>query len=168
MDAFRPKSEKNLVNFSETGLQLLEEEETEESVGHTFIELLCNKQSYHRNDGPDCGPYSLYIVNPGSVLFNPPESFEIKAELDKQKAKVDQMINAEGFHVIEHILLRPKVAAVSSYSYQLKVKGEPVLLGTDKFNTSPKKGSQKEKHFLEILQQIGAKWDGQFNCGQNG
>ena len=106
-----------------------------------FFKLLKDKNNYMGLQVGSCGPYSLEIVNPGAVLAFHPQFYQRKTDLENAILRTKDCINAEGFHVVEHILLRPGLKSKSRCVLQLEVVIEDhpcnniLLTGTNSFKT---------------------------------
>ncbi len=105
----------------------------------SFLERLLDKRNYWRTenqdnkgDRDDIGPFNLEIIDPAQVVaVTPPKALNDLENLDfvtsetledvgfyrlvrdRKEAfdEVMQFLNREGFHVVEHILLSPKIKA---------------------------------------------------------
>jgi hypothetical protein len=64
-------------------------------------------RAYHRADPGDCGPYAIELVDPAERLAFHPRVYPSHEAREDGVAGVRSAIDAEGFHVLEHILLRP-------------------------------------------------------------
>ncbi len=79
--------------------------------GNTLVELAQATPNFRLIDDEDGSClYSWELTNEGKdrILGVPPHSFSSVEERDKAIAILQARINDEGFHVVEHILLRPK------------------------------------------------------------
>ncbi len=72
-----------------------------------FLQLLREKENYKPLDMNDCGPFSLELVQSSEVLGKHPASYCSYSELEEAIGRTKACLNNEGFHLLEHILLRP-------------------------------------------------------------
>jgi hypothetical protein len=80
-------------------------------AGNTIVELAQTRDNFRSIDAEDgSGTYSWELTNRSKdrILAVPPQTFASQAERDRSIAAIQAQINEEGFHVVEHILLRPK------------------------------------------------------------
>lgn len=87
-----------------------------------LLDLLHEKSNYQRVDINDCGPFSLEITDPHHVLATHPASYCSQKELHGEIEQTKSHINTEGFHVVEHILLRPRNGAESRHHVSLEIE----------------------------------------------
>lgn len=73
------------------------------------LALLDNKNNYARLDTAADGSPTLVLVNPDYVVANHPRSYTTRAERQKAWDNVRQHIHTEGMHLVEHLLLRPRM-----------------------------------------------------------
>ena len=73
-----------------------------------YNHLLFNKSNFKWEGKADCGPFELVIVNPKEALATHPYCYETEATAQAAAEATLACLNVEGFHVVEHILLRPK------------------------------------------------------------
>jgi hypothetical protein len=71
-------------------------------------ELLWDLRNYQRIEDDTCGPFGIELTDPGVVIAQHPLTYTSRNDRDAAIATVRNAINAEGFHVLEHILLRPR------------------------------------------------------------
>lgn len=93
---------------------------------HTFCRLLADQAHYQATDVLGCGPYSIELVNPDEALAEHPQCYNFVSDLKEAMARTMSCIHEEGFHFVEHILLRPhkyaerkEVAGVGSTAYEV-------------------------------------------------
>lgn len=78
---------------------------------NTLVELAQIQENFRLIDDEDGSSiYSWELTNPDKdqILAVPPQTFRTKEERDRSIAAIQERIDDEGFHVVEHILLRPK------------------------------------------------------------
>jgi hypothetical protein len=75
-----------------------------------FCELIKNKNNWQRTETDDCGPFGIEIVDPSAVLAEHPAAYVRRDQVDAIRADLKVCLESEGFHVLEHILLRPHEA----------------------------------------------------------
>ncbi len=75
-----------------------------------FDQLKKCKDNFRITGDEDCGEYGVELVDPNRVLAKHPTTYDNKYDRDKAIERVNDCLNVEGFHVLEHILLRPKTA----------------------------------------------------------
>lgn len=92
--------------------------EEAQCVFEVFLQLLKDKQNYHSIQLLDCNLFGLEITHPKEVLATHPQRYTTKTELQKAIERTQNCINAEGFHLVEHILLRPKTGISNHISIQ--------------------------------------------------
>jgi len=71
-------------------------------------ELLHDLRNYQRVEDSNCGPFGIELTDPAQVIAEHPLAYSTQAARDAAIAATRSAINAEGFHVLEHILLRPQ------------------------------------------------------------
>ncbi|MBW8682913.1 hypothetical protein [Chitinophaga rhizophila] len=84
--------------------------------------LLSDLRNYQRGDEDTCGPFSVTLVNPEGVLAEHPLTYTSITARDAAMEHVLQAISAEGMHVLEHILMRPRSQQQSYESWQLELE----------------------------------------------
>jgi hypothetical protein len=80
-------------------------------AGNRIVELVQTDDNFRRIDAEDGNnTYSWELTNPSKdrILAIPPQTFATAVARDRSIAAIQAQINEEGFHVVEHILLRPK------------------------------------------------------------
>ena len=55
-----------------------------------------------------CRPFGIELVYPGAIIASHPQAYHLRSEVQEAVRRTQQCIYAEGMHVMEHILLRPK------------------------------------------------------------
>jgi len=93
------------------GSQSKDVSENEENTRPPFLEVLQRKSNYYIEGDDYCGPFSIEIGHPDEVYATHPNSYSSKEERNRAIDKTTKCMNLEGFHVIEHILLRPEQAS---------------------------------------------------------
>lgn len=71
------------------------------------ITLLQDKLHYDRSHAPD-NSYTLVIVNPLQVLATNPRRYPSLTACREAAKRALQYVDTEGFHLVEHLLLRPR------------------------------------------------------------
>jgi hypothetical protein len=99
----------------------------------TACALLTDLRNYERGDESSCGPFSVTLVNPEAVLAEHPLTYTSIAARDAAMEYVLNAISAEGLHLLEHILMRPRGQQQSYEALQLELnwyvrRESPVLL----------------------------------------
>lgn len=74
-------------------------------------EVLKTKSNYQRPDTEDCGPFTIEITNPKRVLAFHPRAYTNRTDMEAGKKRMLGFVNREGFHLVEHILLRPRASS---------------------------------------------------------
>lgn len=69
--------------------------------------LLWDLRNYQRIEDENCGPFGIELTDPGVVIAQHPLTYNSRGARDAAITAARNAINAEGFHVLEHILLRP-------------------------------------------------------------
>lgn len=87
-------------------------------VFQAFMELLADKQNYHSIQLQDCNLFGIEITHPKEVLATHPQRYTTQTGLNAAIARTQDCINAEGFHLVEHILLRPKTGISNHITIQ--------------------------------------------------
>ncbi len=83
-------------------------------AGNTIVELVQTDDNFRRidaEDGNNTYSWELTNLSKDRILAIPPQTFATEVERDRSIAAIQAQINEEGFHVVEHILLRPKYQA---------------------------------------------------------
>ncbi|MFM9946767.1 MAG: hypothetical protein ACKV1O_02405 [Saprospiraceae bacterium] len=62
---------------------------------------------YQNTQEPDCGDYGFGLVNEDAVIAWYPALYCSRAEAEAGAAQMLKLLDVEGFHLVEHILLRP-------------------------------------------------------------
>ncbi|MCW3464574.1 hypothetical protein [Chitinophaga nivalis] len=70
-------------------------------------QLLPDLQQYERGDEDACGPFGIVLTDPNGLLATHPFSYTSMKARKAAMDLVESAISAEGFHLLEHILLRP-------------------------------------------------------------
>lgn len=87
----------------------------------TACELLTDLRNYQRGDEDACGPFSVTLVNPEGVQAEHPLTYTSLSARDAAMAYVLNAISAEGLHLLEHILMRPRTQQQSYEAWQLEL-----------------------------------------------
>ena len=81
--------------------------EAECAFVHLEENILNNPTAYKRRDSDDCGPYTIWLTDPNECLATHPRYYTSATTREEGSKTLKELINREGFHVLEHILLRP-------------------------------------------------------------
>jgi hypothetical protein len=87
----------------------------------TACELLTDLRNYQRGDEDACGPFSVTLVNPEGVQAEHPLTYTSLSARDAAMEYVLNAISAEGLHLLEHILMRPRSQQQSYEAWQLEL-----------------------------------------------
>lgn len=82
-------------------------EEAREALS-TACNLLVDLRNYQRGDEDACGPYGITLVNTAGILAEHPLTYTSMAARNAAMVHVQEKISAEGLHLLEHILMRPR------------------------------------------------------------
>ena len=75
---------------------------------HFIEKILRDAAAYRRVEDDDCGPYQIMLTDPFRSQATHPRIYPTdESRQEDGIGDVESAINAEGFHVLEHILLRP-------------------------------------------------------------
>lgn len=89
-------------------------------VFETFYRcLLPDLDNYQRIRFEDCNLFGIEVTHPGEVLAFHPNTYDSYNDMLAAIERAQACINTEGFHLVEHILLRPKEGADAAYVLQL-------------------------------------------------
>ncbi|MCB0628416.1 MAG: hypothetical protein R2824_18860 [Saprospiraceae bacterium] len=139
---------------------------TEEEARCAFDELVRlgrEKSNYQRTEAAACGPFGVELTRPENVLAEHPSSYCSRSDLEKAIERTRACFNVEGFHLVEHILLRPTVGVGEEYRVFFTDKDEYVyqfsnLVFNEKGKAEEFKGQVIDKMLLELnkaLPQVG-------------
>lgn len=91
--------------------------------------------SYHPTQQDSCGTFSFEWVNPGGILAVSPRRFSRHSDCLKAIQHSKDKVNAEGLHLLEHLLLRPLRVPVDKYIIQAKdEEGNVLFHSTEKYS----------------------------------
>lgn len=120
--------------------------------------LLQQIDNYQRVENNTCGPFGIEITHPDFVLATHPVTYTTYAARTAAIKEVKAAINAEGLHVMEHILLRPRAMAPTEVQWQVKldvskVEGiiSPFLIITARTFFSDQQGAFSKEAFLQAI-----------------
>jgi hypothetical protein len=85
---------------------------TPSATGRAFCKLLAllhEKSNYIASEQSDCGPFGIDIADPAEIKAKHPSTYACRADAEKAAHTLAECMDAEGFHVVEHMLLRPIV-----------------------------------------------------------
>ena len=88
--------------------------------GH-FLKVVVLSQNYQTAQESDCGRFLVELVDSQSIIAYYPAAFPSRQAAQKGAERMLHAVNVEGFHLIEHILLRP----------QEKNQADTILLNLD-------------------------------------
>lgn len=80
--------------------------------------LLKEKAHFVATETDDCGPFGIDIIDPAARKMVHPNSYASRAEALREAVALGDCLDAEGMHVLEHILLRPR--SVGSTIFQVE------------------------------------------------
>jgi len=122
--------------------------------------LLRNIGNYQRIENSACGPFGIELTDPAFVLATHPVSYATQAARAGAITEVKAAINAEGLHVMEHILLRPPATSPAEVQWNLVLPvppesgiSSPVLSITARTFFSDEQGGFSKEAFLRTIQQ---------------
>jgi hypothetical protein len=75
---------------------------------YKILPLLLNYQNYHPVYDCDCGPYRIELLARHEIIASNPQSYSTPAMNCEAGERSIKLLNAEGLHLVEHILLRPQ------------------------------------------------------------
>ncbi|MCF6404969.1 hypothetical protein L3C95_18860 [Chitinophaga filiformis] len=99
-------------------------EEAEEALT-TATGLLLDLRNYQRGDEDACGPFGITLVNPAGIQAEHPLSYTSISARNAAMEYVQTVISAEGLHLLEHILMRPRGQQQSYEALQLQLNWHP-------------------------------------------
>lgn len=133
-------------------------------------ELLPDLRNYQRVEDDNCGPFGIELTDPAQVIAQHPLTYSTQSARDAAIAATRSAINAEGFHVLEHILLRPQQQDRAynplylRWNLALRAEGEkPVDVTLDLVarTTFDLPGKTEQQAFVEALKATLAKNEGE-------
>ncbi|HVS95060.1 MAG TPA: hypothetical protein VHE54_01195 [Puia sp.] len=74
-----------------------------------LLAVLADKRNYRPIDDCPCGDYRIVLHAPEDIVAFNPQCYSTPAMDCDAAARARALINAEGLHTVEHILLRPRV-----------------------------------------------------------
>ncbi|MFZ2899298.1 MAG: hypothetical protein WA004_11785 [Saprospiraceae bacterium] len=83
-----------------------------------YEKLLGDLDNYQRIQFEDCNLFGIEVTHPGEVLATHPRCYPTRKEVMSAIERTRRCINAEGFHLVEHLLLRPKEGISDDYTLQ--------------------------------------------------
>jgi hypothetical protein len=96
-------------------------------VFDVFKCLLKDKENIQRIQDSHCGLYGLELTHPHEVLAEHPQRYQGRTDLEAAMERTRACINAEGFHLVEHILLRPKRGTGKHITLQFRVPDDAAV-----------------------------------------
>ena len=75
---------------------------------YKILPLLLNYQNYHAVYDCKCGPYRIELATKHNIIAHNPQCYHTPAMNCEAVERSKKLINAEGLHLVEHILLRPQ------------------------------------------------------------
>ncbi|HVI44760.1 MAG TPA: hypothetical protein VM802_07815 [Chitinophaga sp.] len=128
------------------------------------VGLLGNIDNYQRDDENSCGPFGIVLVNPSHILAGHPLTYISVTAREIAIRQVQEAISSEGFHLLEHLLLRPRTQQQLHETLQLEVRWTPAGKDGDalelKIRSESAFGDVKntgEAAFLKALQEAAAR-----------
>ena len=109
------------------------------ACGHCnrLLELAENSENYCRLTDVDACFYSYDLVDEeGNILAKHPDFYSRQEEREDAILQLIQFTNAEGMHLVEHLLLRPQSNSgktETSYYFEVKNNEEPLVQGIQYF-----------------------------------
>lgn len=112
--------------------------DAEEALG-SATGLLLDLRNYQRGDEDACGPFGITLVNPDGIQAEHPLSYTSISARNAAMEYVETVISAEGLHLLEHILMRPRGQQQSYDALQLQL------------NWLPEEEEKKSAYVLRII-----------------
>ena len=75
-----------------------------------LLTLIKDKKNYGASEPDDCGPLGIEIRDPGEIRAIHPSTYSSREIAELARMGLSKLIDAEGLHVVEHILLRPSTS----------------------------------------------------------
>ncbi|BAY23221.1 hypothetical protein NIES2100_29850 [Calothrix sp. NIES-2100] len=132
-------------NNQQSLLQSLQSEDSLEKAwqhGNILLEMAQNQDNFRLIDG-DNGRYGWKLTTKGQEPILATQYYASKSDRDEAITAIQACINDEGFHVLEHILLRPQKNLSVSISGELTTPTEnflPIFVTAD---DAPKPGEEQ-------------------------
>ncbi|MEK7253509.1 MAG: hypothetical protein AAB316_02095, partial [Bacteroidota bacterium] len=76
-----------------------------------FRALACDKNNYGNTETNDCGPFGIVLNDPAAILAVHPATYPCRSNLLPALARLEGCLSSEGFHLVEHLLMRPRSAS---------------------------------------------------------
>ncbi len=119
--------------------------------------LLKHKSNYSGAESGDCGPFGIEILDPNMVKALHPATYASRAEAENAAGELRYCLEAEGFHVIEHILLRPKTPGIAPEYYgQVCLGDQPVYVASSPVYNISDRGEIVFDRFSTVLREYKA------------
>ncbi|OUL37364.1 hypothetical protein BV372_02930 [Nostoc sp. T09] len=128
--------------YDKQGQTLLQSQQRHNNIedawqhGNILLELAQKRDNFRLIDG-DNGPYGWELTNKGKGSILSTHYYASKSERDQAITAIQTRINDEGFHLLEHILLRPQKNLPVSISGELATKENflPIFVTADDATT---------------------------------
>lgn len=125
--------------------------------------LLVDLRNYQRGDEDACGPFGITLVNPEGIQAEHPLSYTSISARNAAMEYVQTVVSAEGLHLLEHILMRPRGQQQSyealqlqlNWHYQrefpivLRIISESVFANAAAYVEALKKAAKEDKVFVD-------------------
>jgi uncharacterized protein YegP (UPF0339 family) len=128
------------------------------------LTLFDDLRNYERADHSACGPFGIELVDPSQVIAIHPITYPDHTQRLAAMAEIEKAISSEGFHVLEHILLRPlQKEYKNSYlvielslnggkgkqAIPLKIKADKVFESPDDFIKAISRAAEEKRIYIE-------------------
>ncbi|OUL35160.1 hypothetical protein [Nostoc sp. 106C] len=128
--------------YDKHGQTLLQSQQRRDKIedawqhGNILLELAQKRDNFRLIDG-DNGPYGWELTNKGKEPILATKYYANKSERDQAITAIQTRINDEGFHLLEHILLRPQKNLPVSISGELATRENflPIFVTADDATT---------------------------------
>ncbi len=74
-----------------------------------FQTLVCDKRNYGWSEAKDCGPFGIVINDPTAIIATHPANYFSRARVCEVQGQLEGCLGVEGIHLVEHLLLRPRI-----------------------------------------------------------
>jgi len=101
---------------------------------------------------PDAsGPFSVEWVNPAGILAASPRRFVLHSDCLKALERTKEKVNAEGLHLIEHLLLRPVTVPAGQYALKARDEESDLLLYSAAEYAGKEKADKGKASFVKYI-----------------
>lgn len=98
------------------------------------LSLFRRADSYQRDRISGCVALGIDFVNPNEILARHPRTYLLDSECEQALQRMKGNVNAEGFHVLEHILLRPAPDSALPFHFEVKdAEGESLAISVSAY-----------------------------------